>query len=272
MGMRLPSAASSGTLVPRSRLHEALAEGHDDLEYRELFLGGADIALRWLPLHPGCSAWLNDKDPAIAGFWLAVQRYPDELCHLLEAVGEVDKDQFALWTRFPLSFRDAPEQLSRKQLVWLAAGTLILLQYSGGKMKGEFHDRHDIEPIENRPRRSGNTVGCRDRIRTAAAILNSGRVRITCLDYKELLRGRALRYLDPPYSDYGQDLYRFSFTEDDHRELARLLRRKDTWVLSYDNSALIRELYPWEEYHVEPYVVPSTAYKRHKRWDLLITP
>lgn len=254
---------------------EALAEGQGDLEYRDLFLGGADTALRWLALHPGTLAWLNDKDPALAGFWLAVQHQPDQLCRLLEIVGPVDKESFGTWTQFALKFRGNPEELSAERLVILAAGTFLLLQYSGGKMKDEFHNRHDIEPIENRPRRSGNTVGCRERIRQCAEILNSGRVRITCLDYKQLLNGRALCYLDPPYSDYGEDLYRYSFTEVQHRELAVLLRRMGSWVLSYDNSALIRELYPahpWGEYKVKPYVVPSTAYKRHKRWDLLITP
>ena len=51
-------------------------------------------------------------------------------------------------------------------------------------------------------------------------------------------------YLDPPYIEKGPELYQFSFTEDDHRRLARVLRRESRpWLLSYDRHPLVDDLY-----------------------------
>ncbi len=75
----------------------------------------------------------------------------------------------------------------------------------------------------------------------------SGNLFVECLDYRDALdihKDRFL-YLDPPYANggklYGQrrDMHE-SFS---HEELAAHLNKRDGWVLSYNDCALIRDLY-----------------------------
>ena len=54
----------------------------------------------------------------------------------------------------------------------------------------------------------------------------------------------SLLYLDPPYVQKGPGLYENSFTDDDHRELAKSVRAYGgKWMVTYDTDALVDELY-----------------------------
>ncbi|GMV27638.1 MAG: hypothetical protein AMXMBFR58_36690 [Phycisphaerae bacterium] len=52
---------------------------------------------------------------------------------------------------------------------------------------------------------------------------------------------------DPPFVGQGHKLYRHSFTEAEHRRLARVLRRVGKpFLVTYDDTKLVRDLYePW---------------------------
>lgn len=51
-------------------------------------------------------------------------------------------------------------------------------------------------------------------------------------------------YLDPPYADGDQTVYADPFTEQDHLDLATVIRGLEgRWVLSYGDHPLIRDLY-----------------------------
>jgi DNA adenine methylase len=58
-------------------------------------------------------------------------------------------------------------------------------------------------------------------------------------------RTRVFVYLDPPYVNNGQRLYLNAYQSSDHAELARYLQAQRTlpWIMSYDDSPLVRELY-----------------------------
>ncbi len=60
-------------------------------------------------------------------------------------------------------------------------------------------------------------------------------------------RGRsgAFAYLDPPYVNKADKLYMNIYNEKDHRAIARYLlqQKKLHWVLSYDDTPLIQEIY-----------------------------
>ena len=48
--------------------------------------------------------------------------------------------------------------------------------------------------------------------------------------------GKAVFYVDPPYYQARPALYQFSFVQEDHARLARLLRTETRpWLLSYDD-------------------------------------
>src|SRR4030042_4088519 len=56
-------------------------------------------------------------------------------------------------------------------------------------------------------------------------------------------------FIDPPYFNARQDgFYTASFKKEDHLRLARILKKKINkfkFLLTYDNSPEIRELYAW---------------------------
>jgi DNA adenine methylase len=73
-----------------------------------------------------------------------------------------------------------------------------------------------------------------------------------------------LVYLDPPYVEAGEKCYKHFFTDDDHRSLARDLKGvKWRWFMTYDNAALVRELYPDAEEITLNYQM-SSAYRAGK--------
>ena len=49
---------------------------------------------------------------------------------------------------------------------------------------------------------------------------------------------------DPPYVVKGPGLYENSYTEDDHREVAKKIAECEfPWIVTYDDAPLISELY-----------------------------
>jgi len=84
--------------------------------------------------------------------------------------------------------------------------------------------------------------------------LYADRIELFNLDAMDFLRNyvskpkvaqKSFVYLDPPYFAKGSQLYLNFYCPDDHRCLARYLRReaKFLWVMSYDNVPEIRALY-----------------------------
>jgi DNA adenine methylase len=73
---------------------------------------------------------------------------------------------------------------------------------------------------------------------------------VTYLDWRDVLNrpDRALLYLDPPYWTRNKRLYLHDFGKADHMALASALHSTPhVWLLSYDDSSFIRELYDWAD-------------------------
>lgn len=78
------------------------------------------------------------------------------------------------------------------------------------------------------------------------------KVKITCLDFEEVIkkaRRGAFLFIDPPYFNADQDkFYTYSFALEDHQKLAEVLKKNRTrfkFLLTYDDSEKIREMYSW---------------------------
>lgn len=76
------------------------------------------------------------------------------------------------------------------------------------------------------------------------------RVQIVNRDYKDFIpyvdHEEALYYLDPPYYQKGNILYKFSFKHEDHEILSEILQGlKGKFVLSYNDCEEVRALYSW---------------------------
>ena len=104
-------------------------------------------------------------------------------------------------------------------------------------------------------------------------------LRITCGDFRDAIETaheNCFLYLDPPYFEKGNQLYKFSMSREDHEDLATRLRATPArWVLSYDDHPVIRQLYDWATIH-EISVTYSNAVcrteKRPKNREIVIVP
>ena len=79
-------------------------------------------------------------------------------------------------------------------------------------------------------------------------------VKITQLDFEKVIKDAddgAFLFIDPPYFNADQDkFYECSFTREDHYRLAAILHthsKRLKFLITYDNSPEIRELYKWAE-------------------------
>lgn len=81
--------------------------------------------------------------------------------------------------------------------------------------------------------------------------LNQGNVIITARDFEQAIAQydqNTFAFIDPPYFKPYRSLYNCEFDQEDHERLARVLfnkRNKFRFLLTYDDSAEIRNLYKW---------------------------
>jgi DNA adenine methylase len=85
-------------------------------------------------------------------------------------------------------------------------------------------------------------------------------------------RDRVFVYLDPPYVNNGQRLYLNAYEAGDHRSLAEYLgaQKMLPWVMSYDDSELVRSLY--KAYSVVALPIRYTLQAKRDAHELVIAP
>lgn len=220
-------------LISQNKLH--------DCHYVEPFCGGAALAIEMLDSYVVSTVHLNDFDRAIYAFWKSAVEDTDELCDLIEQ-SPVDMDTWH-------SCREIYRSSASANLLELGFATFFLNRTNrsgilnagvigGLKQLGEWK-------LDARYNRS-NLI---ERIQRIGKM--RPRITVTQYDAINLLRDglessnpNILVYLDPPYVDKGPKLYLNAYREHDHRELAARVRQLTCpWVVSYDNTALVRELY-----------------------------
>ncbi|RKY43084.1 MAG: hypothetical protein DRP85_00885 [Candidatus Makaraimicrobium thalassicum] len=221
--------------------------------YIEPFFGGGAIGLEFL--HHCPRAILNDVDFNIFAVWWTVKHNHTELINKIANYQPKVKD-FYNFQKFLLN---PPHDYNRLTEIAFKKIAIHQMSYSGlGEMAGG--------PIGGKNQRSKYQIDCRwkpltliKKIAKYHRLLNSAcklGVSIINFDFKKLnfnnLRMRmidenAIIYLDPPYIEEGNELYRCSFTIDDHEKLSAILRSLPAecrWLLSYKWHPLLKELYP----------------------------
>ncbi|STP06353.1 site-specific DNA methylase [Haemophilus parainfluenzae] len=96
----------------------------------------------------------------------------------------------------------------------------------------------------------------------------ANKIHVTNFDTEEWLStlddnipANSLIYLDPPYYEKGQGLYRNYYQHKDHVAIQEKLDKvKMHWVVSYDNHPNIREIY--QQYRQSEYALNYSAIKR----------
>ncbi len=240
--LRYPGGKNDLVGYVHSFIYENVLQGSD---FIELYAGGASVSLGLLRAQAVKSITLVELDPLVAAFWRAVCRESEQLCKKIENT----KVTMKLWqTCRNILFEDDLSNFSNLDLAY--AGILLNRTcYSGILHAG---------PIGGKGQHSQYTLDCRfykntlvERIIKIAALKKH--ITVVQGDAIEFLKKRkplisgkpnAAIYIDPPYFKMGKRLYRYFYQNDDHSNLATILRSTNTpWLLSYDDHAEIRSLY-----------------------------
>ncbi|OGV72733.1 MAG: hypothetical protein A3K19_02850 [Lentisphaerae bacterium RIFOXYB12_FULL_65_16] len=214
--------------------------------YFEPYAGGAGAALGLLKRDVVSVIHLNDADRRVYALWCSVLHAHERFMEHIRSV--------------PLTIQEWHRQYA------------ICANPTGG------HDQFDVgfaAFFMNRCNRSGVLTGSgpigghaqegkwrmdvrfnRDALceRIAALARMRDRIELSNEDAIEFLKARLPRgrgrtrvfvYLDPPYVHNGQRLYLNAYRQEDHIALARYVKllRGLRWIMSYDDSDLVRTLY-----------------------------
>jgi DNA adenine methylase len=212
-------------------------------EYREPFCGSAAIALPLMSLHPGQTFWINDRDPAVACLWFAVEHYPDKLIELVRSFRPNVNDFRKFKAKIATTFCPPVEQDQIAELAFILLATQFMCWSGwGGGVRGGYGQRYDRIGERWSPELTIR------KIRFLHRRLNRVETRITAFDFSRLIEDteqRALIYCDPPYLISGNQ-YPYGFSSADHERLADMLRHTPHhWVLSYGDDPTIHRMYRW---------------------------
>ncbi len=213
-------------------------------EYREPFAGSGKVFTELLKHHQFEKVWINDKFPAVASFWAAVHRHPDDL---VKELGKVK-----MWRDQPISLDDytarrkealALDRLPsvKTDLLYHAVNLFVVMMqtFDGNLLAGSPSRTVDRWHVPNYEKK----------IVELAGHMNKSKTTITAGDFEPLLsEGDAVVYCDPPYWSQGDGLYPHTFTADDHFRLSKGLRNsKSRWLVSYDVHDVVLGLYSWAD-------------------------
>ena len=254
-------------------LAETIAlNGLANCSYFEPFAGGAGAALRLLREGVVSEIHINDLDSCVAAFWRAVlgepERFADAITSAKLSVPEWERQQQIYREKdigkpFDLGF--ATFYLNRCNRSGVLSGAAPIGGYEqAGKWKldARYYRKRLAERV--------NEIGQR-----------AEQIHVSNLDARRFLveklpRGRARRhvfaYLDPPYWEKGHRLYLNSYASEDHRALARYMRRQKAlnWIVSYDDAPAIRTLY--EKLTINRLPLRYNLQRAREAQELLIAP
>ncbi|MBM3119958.1 MAG: DNA adenine methylase [Chloroflexi bacterium] len=199
--------------------------------YVEPLAGGASIFFAKYKVE---NNWLNDIDEDLMNCFAIIRDHPEELIARLKDE-EATKDRHAFYKN---EFR--PKTDFDRAVRWFY---LNRTSYSGimnmQNCYWGYGDKYSMRPA-NWPRNIRQTS------------LKLQNVKLTSLDFEEVINEAedgTFLFVDPPYFNTDQDkFYAHTFTRDDHIRLYNVLRKNANrlmFLLTYDNSYEVRELYGW---------------------------
>ena len=246
-------------------------------EYREPMVGGGSVFFALKQQFPGKTFWINDINKELFLFWNICKTNNQDL---LDGVFKLKKD-YADGKKLYLKFNGEIKNLTNLQRA-VRFFLLNRITFSGLAESGGYSD----ESFKKR-----FTFSSFDRLEKATDILKN--VKLTNVDYIRLIEKKGngiFLFLDPPYlNNGGSKLYGkkgMIHSGFDHDRLAREMKKcKHKWLITYDNSPKVIELfsfaniYVWElqygmnnykqksakigqELFISNYDIPSLKYKK----------
>lgn len=206
-------------------------------KYCEPFVGGGSIFFAKTTCNINI---LNDKDEELINCYIHIRDYVEDLIKSLaglEATKEIHK-------YMKNEFKPSNDLERAKRWFYLNRTS-----YSG-IMKQQncywgYGEKYSMRP-ENWPRH----------LRTVSDRLQG--IKFTCCDFEQVideLSDDFFLFIDPPYFNADQDkFYQCSFLKEDHFRLNEVLKRNQKrlrFLITYDNSIEIKELYSWCTSHLD---------------------
>jgi DNA adenine methylase len=220
-----------------------IANRLSDGEYVEPYAGGAAIALELLFQKYVSQIRINDVSHHVYSFWKSVLNDTEELCRLVKNT----RLSVASWDRQKRIFANPADH----DYVRVGFATFFLnrTNRSGILNGGVIGGRDQSGPWKIDARYNANELIFR--IESIAKMRN--RIKLSHSDALAFLKFglpkwpmQTLIYLDPPYYAQGTHLYYEYYNAEDHADVARFIAKKmgsRFWMVSYDNTPAIRELY-----------------------------
>ena len=238
-----------------------LIDGH----YAEPYAGGAGVAFHLLFTGYASHIHINDLNKPLYSFWHVVLHDTDNICRLIHDT-PVDIDNWFMQKEVQAH----PEQHS---ILELGFSTFFLNRtnrsgiISGGVIGGKSQDG----PWKLDARY--NKTALISRIEKISRF--SSHISVYNLDAAEFITGiipmlppQSIIYLDPPYYNRGHNLYENHYGHDDHIEVSNLLCNvMQKWIVSYDNTPEIREIY--QRYRSMPYELSYSTADRYSGSEIM---
>ena len=240
--------------------------------YFEPFAGGAGAALQLLQEGIVSELRLNDLDPRIYAFWHAAltehQRFVDAIMSVEVSLGEWRRQrniclQPNLHSTFDVGFATFYLNRCNRSGILLGSGPIGGYSQTGTwRIDARFYRQTLAQRIIK-------LADHREQIRLS----NDDAVRFLARNLPvDKSREQVFVYLDPPYVSNGNRLYLNNYQAKDHGRLAHHLRRQraTNWMVSYDDTQLIRRLY--EDCNISDIPLQYSLQQKKNTCELLITP
>lgn len=206
----------------------------DAQEYREPFVGGGSFFITLKQIYPDLKIWINDLNSELFLFWKYTQLDLPNLIKNIRAIKQTHQDGKKLFEKLSTVHLETLSELERAVRFFI----LNRITFSGTIESGGFSQESFLKRF---------TDSSVDRLERLAPIMQG--IKITNLDYSEVIKqegDQTFIFLDPPYLKathsrlYGKDGYlHLSF---EHQRFAKIIQACSCqWLITYDNSAQIRE-------------------------------
>jgi DNA adenine methylase len=204
-------------------------------EFREPFVGGGSVFVYLKQKYPNKKFWINDIYENLYYFWFQLQQNPNALIQQIQYW----REQYKIGKEL---HKYLIENINNFDSLKKAAAFFIInrITFSGTTESGGF---------SNAAFNKRFTQSSIDRITELAKILNN--TKITNFDYQKVVEAEGKNvfiFLDPPYYSatksalYGKNGHLHKTF--DHKRLAEVLKRVNhKWLITYDDSEYIRELF-----------------------------